>query len=105
MGAAPSHSWPNASRGSRRRLYGSDAPFMPAASIPPSMAALAAFYDEGDLAALCSGNAHAVPSPRSVWSAGSCVVTRPVSSRPPPDAELHQVLADDELAVVALLAL
>jgi 6-methylsalicylate decarboxylase len=43
-----------------RRLYGSDAPFMPEASIPPSLAALAAFYDEGDLAALCSGKARAL---------------------------------------------
>jgi predicted TIM-barrel fold metal-dependent hydrolase len=43
-----------------RRLYGSDAPFMPEASIPPSLAALTAFYDEGDAAALCSGNAEAL---------------------------------------------
>jgi 6-methylsalicylate decarboxylase len=40
-----------------RRLYGSDAPFMPQTSIPSGLAALSAFYDEGDLAVLSSGNA------------------------------------------------
>jgi 6-methylsalicylate decarboxylase len=40
-----------------RRLYGSDAPFMPEASIPPALAALTAFYDEDDVTALSSGNA------------------------------------------------
>jgi predicted TIM-barrel fold metal-dependent hydrolase len=40
-----------------RRLYGSDAPFMPEATIPPSLGALTAFYDEDELAALRSGNA------------------------------------------------
>ncbi len=40
-----------------RRLYGSDAPFMPEATIAPSLGALTSFYDGGELAALRSGNA------------------------------------------------